>query len=79
MNKIVNFIKCHKLASIAIICVLAAIVVLCILLNQNKKTNTPTQNRTSFSKGKRDFSCETGYHFEFRCKRIRSWNKICNI
>lgn len=52
MNKIVNFFKCHKLASIAIICVLAAIVVLCILLNKNQKTNTPTQNRTSFSKEK---------------------------
>lgn len=67
MNKIVNFIKCHKLASIAIICVLAALVVLCILLNQNKKTNTPTQKRTSFSKGKRDSSNEGKHYFKIRC------------
>lgn len=71
MNKIVNFIKCHKLASIAIICVLAALVVLCILLNQNKKTNTPTRNRTSFStsfsKGKRDSSNEGKHYFKLRC------------
>ncbi len=66
MNKIVNFIKCHKLASIAIICVLAALVVLCILLNQNKKTNTPTRNRTSFSKGKRDSSNEGKHYFKLR-------------
>lgn len=67
MNKIVNFIKCHKLASIAIICVLAALVVLCILLNQNKKTNTPTRNRTSFSKEKRDSSNEGKHYFKLRC------------
>lgn len=67
MNKIVNFIKCHKLASIAIICVLTALVVLCILLNQNKKTNIPTRNRTSFSKGKQDSSNEGKHYFKLRC------------
>lgn len=67
MNKIVNFIKCHKLASIAIICVLTALVVLCILLNQNKKTNTPTRNRTSFSKGKQDSYNEGKHYFKLRC------------
>ena len=40
MKQIINFLKCHKLASIAILCVLIAAVTLCILLNQNKKTNT---------------------------------------
>lgn len=50
MNKTINFIKRHKLASIAIICVLATLVVLSILLNQNKENNTPTRNQSSFSK-----------------------------
>ena len=49
MKQIINFLKCHKLASIAILCVLIAAVTLCILLNQNKKTNTTARNQSNGS------------------------------
>ena len=66
MKQIINFLKCHKLASIAILCVLIAAVTLCILLNQNKKTTTTARNQSNGSKRRRDFSNEARYHVKFR-------------